>query len=240
MESGGDLEEYRGLMERPENFAEGMTLRTALGALFIGFAMMPGAIYMGLIAGSSMGSAAEWGTIIIFAEMARRTFSPLRRQEIYVLYYIAGGLTHALAGVMLAGGPFGLLIWNQYLVQSQIGHALGIAAQIPDWVVPAADSMALTARTFFHSDWTLPIALLVVGQILARAEWFGLGYVLFRLDRDVENLPFPLAPVAAQGAMALTRAGRVRRAGAGAFSRSAWGSACFSAWFSSVCLLFPV
>src|SRR5690606_5283839 len=32
---------------------------------------------------------------------------------------------------------------------------------------------------------------------------YTLGYFFFRLTSDVENLPFPLAPVAAQGAMAL-------------------------------------
>ncbi|MBI2505084.1 MAG: peptide transporter [Candidatus Latescibacteria bacterium] len=180
-----------------------MSRRVVLGAFFIGFLMMPGAIYMGLIAGSSLGPAAEWVTLILFSEVARRSFAPLRRQEIYTLYYIAGGLTHAAGGMMLAGGPFGGLIWNQYLAQSQVGQLLGLTQQLPAWVVPPAGSPALAARTFFHPDWLMPIALLVVGQVLARAEWFGLGYVLFRLTADVERLPFPLAPVAAQGAMAL-------------------------------------
>ena len=81
-------------MEAPAHFEDGMTARTVLGGFFIGFLMMPGAIYMGLMAGSSLGPAAEWVTIILFAEVARRSFAPLGRQEIYVLYYIAGGLTH--------------------------------------------------------------------------------------------------------------------------------------------------
>ena len=127
-----------------------MTSRVVLGAFFIGFLMLPGAIYMGLIAGSSMGPAAEWVTVILFAELARRSFAPLRRQEIYVLYYIAGGLTHAMAGVMLAGGPFGSLIWHQYLAQSQVAQTLGLAGQIPSWVAPAAGSEALRLRTFIH------------------------------------------------------------------------------------------
>ena len=116
-----DLEEYRGLMEPPERFEDGMTARTVLGGFFIGFLMMPGAIYMGLMAGSSLGPAAEWVTIILFAEVARRSFAPLGRQEIYVLYYIAGGLTHVIAGAMLAGGPFGTLADHHGLA----GHAGG-------------------------------------------------------------------------------------------------------------------
>ena len=195
-------------MEAPAHFEDGMTARTVLGGFFIGFLMMPGAIYMGLMAGSSLGPAAEWVTIILFAEVARRSFAPLGRQEIYVLYYIAGGLTHVIAGAMLAGGPFGVLIWHQYLAQSQVAQAVGIATQIPSWVAPPAGSEALSERTFLHRDWLGPVALLIAGQVLARAEWFGLGYVLFRLTSDVERLPFPMAPVAAQGATALAESGR--------------------------------
>ena len=41
-----DLESYRDLMGRPDNFEEGFTYRTVIGAFFVGFIMMPGAIYM--------------------------------------------------------------------------------------------------------------------------------------------------------------------------------------------------
>ena len=58
-------------------FQDGVTVRTVIGAFFIGFVMMPGAIYMGLIAGESIGSAAEWVTVILFAEIARRSFKTL-------------------------------------------------------------------------------------------------------------------------------------------------------------------
>lgn len=198
-----ELESYRGLMEPPDQFEDGFTFRTVLGAFFVGFIMMPGAIYMGLIAGVSLGSAAEWVTIILFSEVARRSFSSLTRQEIYVIYYIAGGLAGVIGGTMLAGGPFGQLIWNQYLVQSQAAAGFGLTEHIPTWVSPPAGSEALLQRTFLHRAWIPPLAVLVVSQILARAEWFCLGYVLFRITSDVERLPFPLAPVAAQGATAL-------------------------------------
>ncbi len=206
-----ELEQYRSLMERPDSFQEGFTLRTVIGAFFVGFIMMPGAIYMGLIAGVSMGPAAEWVTIILFSELARRSFSPLTRQEIYVIYYVAGGLTGVISGgvggMMIAGGPFGQLIWNQYLVQSQAVEGFGITQHIPDWVTPTKGSEALVARTFFHHAWLPAVSVLVASQILSRAEWFSLGYILFRLTSDVERLPFPLAPVAAQGATALAEGG---------------------------------
>ena len=206
-----ELEQYRSLMERPDTFQEGFTFRTVIGAFFVGFIMMPGAIYMGLIAGVSMGPAAEWVTIILFSELARRSFSPLTRQEIYVIYYVAGGLAGVISGgvggMMIAGGPFGQLIWNQYLVQSQAVEGFGIVDYIPEWVAPAAGSEALVARSFFHRAWIPAVSVLVASQILSRAEWFRLGYVLFRITSDVERLPFPLAPVAAQGATALAESG---------------------------------
>ena len=198
-----ELTSYRDLMQPPKRFREGFTARTVAGAFFVGFIMMPGAIYMGLIAGASFGAAAEWVTIILFSELARRSFSSLTRQEIYLIYYIAGGLAGVIGGTMLAGGPFGQLVWNQYLAQSQAAAGFGIAEHIPEWVVPPVGSDALVGRSFLHRAWIPPVAVLVASQVLSRVEWFTLGYILFRVTSDVERLPFPLAPVAAQGATAL-------------------------------------
>jgi len=205
-----DLESYRTLMTPPASFEEGFTPRTVLGAFFVGMLLMPGAIYMGLIAGSGLGSAVEWVTIILFSEVARRSFTPLSRQEIYVLYYVAGGLTGAMGGAVLAGGPVGQLIWNQYFVQSQAASGFGLTEQIPLWVTPEAGSDALLRRSFLDYAWLPPVVVLVTSQVLARAEWFSLGYLLFRATSDGERLPFPLAPVAAQGAVALSEGGEGR------------------------------
>ena len=198
-----ELTSYRDLMQPPTRYREGFTARTVAGAFFVGFIMMPGAIYMGLIAGASFGAAAEWVTIILFSELARRSFSSLTRQEIYLIYYIAGGLAGVIGGTMLAGGPFGQLVWNQYLAQSQAAAGFGIAEHIPEWVVPPVGSDALAGRSFLHRAWIPPMVVLVASQVLARVEWFTLGYILFRVTSDMERLPFPLAPVAAQGATAL-------------------------------------
>ena len=47
-------------------------------------------------------------------------------------------------GADLFGGPFGGLIWDQYLIQSP--QADGLHQHIPDWVVPPRDSPALAQR----------------------------------------------------------------------------------------------
>lgn len=195
-----ELHEFRALMEAPDEYAEGFGWRTYFGAAFIGFIMMPGSIYLGLVAGQSMGPAAEWTTIILFTELARRSFQVLSKQEIYVLYYIAGGLTAMIGVVALSGGAFADLIWKQFLRASAPG---GYGEQVPDWVAPGPDSPAVLARTFWHADWLPAIAVLLATQLLSRVAWLSFGYTLFRITSDGEQLPFPMAPIAAQGATAL-------------------------------------
>ena len=76
--------------------------------------MMPGSMYLQLVIGSGIGPAARWVTIILFAELARRSFAHLKRQEVFVLFYVASGLA-AVTKIMLrevgssaaASGGFG-------------------------------------------------------------------------------------------------------------------------------------
>jgi hypothetical protein len=212
MERHGDGADIAAARDRVEDtsgeefkYDDGFTWKTVLGALFVALIMAPGAIYLGLVAGSGLGAAAQWVTIVLFAEVARRSFIPLKKQEIYILFYVAGGLAGAaLADRGLSGGPFGNMIWNQYFIQST--QAAPFAAQIPHWVAPQPGSTALTQRTFFHPDWAAPIGLLLLSSLLERASWIPAGYILFRATSDVERLPFPLASVAASGATALAEA----------------------------------
>lgn len=190
----------------PETYRDGFSLKTVLGALFITLFMLPGGMYLGLVAGMGVGEAAEWVTIVLFAEVARRSYKPLSKQEIYVLYYIAAALTSAVSLERgLAGGPFSNLIWSAYFLQS--APAAPFAADVPTWAAPALGSEALVQRELWNSAWMMPILLLVVLEICNRLCWMGLGFVLFRVTSDVEKLPFPYAPVAASGATALAEAG---------------------------------
>ena len=219
-------------------YEEGFTGKVMLGALFVCLIMLPGAIYLGLVAGQSLGGAAQWVTIVLFSEIARRSFIPLKRQEIYCLFYMAGALTYVgIGGVQgISGGPFGGFIWMQYLMQSPAFR--GVAERLPGWVAPPVGSQAYALRTFLHPDWYLPIGILLFNQVFDRMKWMGLGYLLFRLTSDVEKLPFPLAPVAASGATALAesaskedrcrwpRAGPPTRAAIAARPRSRRASPC--------------
>jgi hypothetical protein len=189
-----ELQEYRDLLKTPDHFEEGFDWKTVVGAVFIGFLMMPGSMYLQLVIGTGIGPAARWVTIILFAELAKRSYSELKQQEIFLLFYMAGAALHT---------PFQGLLWNQYLVQSDAARMLGLTDFIPSWVAPPPESSALVERTFYHRDWLIPILLLIGTQIIQRIDQFGLGYALYRITSDVEKLPFPMAPVAALGTMAL-------------------------------------
>ena len=188
-----------------EEFYDGFSWKTVIGALFIGFIMMPGSIYLGLIAGQGMGPAAEWVTIILFMEVARRSYQTLKKQEIYLLYYVGAALTTQVAGIAIAGGPFATLIWNSYVANTPIANQLGITEGLRNspWAAITGDAPGLINRTFFSADWLPAIGLLMFYQLFGRMTSWGLGYVLFRITSDVERLPFPLAPIAAEGATAL-------------------------------------
>lgn len=198
-----ELEEYRDLMKTPDKFEEGFDWKTIVGAIFIGFLMMPGSMYLQLVIGQGIGPAARWVTIILFAEIAKRSYTELKQQEIFLLYYMAGA---ALAS------PFSGLLWQQYIVQSDAARMLGLTEYIPAWVAPQPGSESLIQRTFFHRDWLIPILLLVGAQIIQRIDHFGLGYALYRITSDVEKLPFPMAPVGALGTMALAESTEEKKA----------------------------
>lgn len=174
-------------------FQWGFSWNIVVAALFVGFVMMPGAIYLGLITGQTYGGAADWVTIILFIEIAKRSFVKLRTQEIIIMYWIASGLA-----VM---GPLNGLIWNQYLVQCPMSD--GIHQDFPSWAVPARESAALLERTFVHRAWAVPLLLALLMYLISTVQRLSLGYVLFRLTSDMERLPFPLAPVHAGAATAL-------------------------------------
>jgi hypothetical protein len=191
-----ELEQYRRLMEPPEEFADGFTWKTVVGAIFLGMLIMPGSMYLSLVVGpeANMDSAARWVTIILFAEVARRSFKELKMQEIYIFYYMAG---------LAMASPFQGLLWNQYLVQSDYANAMGVAQEIPAWWAPSADVIRAQGHTFFTKAWLGPIMLIIVGLLVSRLDQYGFGYVLYRITNDVEELPFPMAPVAAAGITAL-------------------------------------
>ena len=78
-----------------EEYTEGFNLRTIWAALFIGFIMLPGTIYLGLMTGGGLAGAASWVTVILLVEISKRSFVQLKRQEILITFTIVSGLMTA-------------------------------------------------------------------------------------------------------------------------------------------------
>jgi len=191
-----ELEQYRNLLETPTEFVDGFGWTTVAGVVFCGLVMIPGAIYLSLMTGGSMGQAATWVTLILFCEVARRAMRTLSKQELVVLLQAAGG-------VLGGGFVFGDFVYRAYLVSSEAVRDAGMRDAFPAWFVPKADSAAILQRNLFHHDWMVPIGLLAFLMVMGFVQKYTLGYFFFRLTSDIERLPFPMAPIQAQGAMAL-------------------------------------
>lgn len=188
-----ELEQYRSLMEVPSTFEDGFSWSSLIGAVFIAMLMVPGAMYMWLLAGEGVGTAAQWVTVILFIEIARRAHKTLSRPEIFVLFYMAGAVM---------AQPFSGLLYNQFYAQSQAATGMGIAEHLPHWFAPS-DPDVLASRSFFDPAWYPAIGIMVFQTLMSRLNATVLSYGLFRIASDVEKLPFPLAPIGAQGVTAL-------------------------------------
>ncbi len=201
-----ELEQYRQLLETPDSYEDGFGWTTLAGILFCGLIMMPGAIYLGLMTGGSMGSAATWVTVILFSEVARRAMKTMSKGNLVVLLHAASVM---MAGSMLfPGGPFGNVIYRAYLVTSDAARDMGMRDAFPTWWCPKPDSPAITERLLWHKDWLMPILLLAFISLVGFINKYTLGYFFFRMCSDVEQLPFPMAPISAQGALALAESNR--------------------------------
>lgn len=200
MREDAEFREFRNLMAPPDRFEDGFSAGTVLMGLFVGLIMAPASVYMSLVAGVHMGGAAQWVTVLLYVEIARRAFKKLKRPEIFVLFYMCGA-------AMAAGGEGWL--WSQFMAQSEELRKMGMLEYIPKWYAPT-DPEILGKRNFFMAAWMLPVGLGALMMLIQRIDNFGLGYVMFRLTTDVEELPFPMAPVGAAGMTALADASNDR------------------------------
>jgi hypothetical protein len=196
-----EIERYRTLLDMPTEFKNGFGWTTVAGIFFCGLVMMPGGIYLSLMTGVGIGLAAQWVTVILFMELSRRALRPLSRQNLVVLLHAA--YLMLAASFLFPGGPMGEMVFRAYLAGSDAVRDAGMLGMFPKWFVPAYDSPAITQRNLFHPDWIEPISIALFIAFAGLVAKYTLGYVFFRITSDVERLPFPLAPIAAQGTMAL-------------------------------------
>ncbi len=188
-----ELEQYRNVMEVPSTFEDGFSWTALFGALFVAMLMVPGAMYMKLLAGYGVGPAAQWVTVILFLEVARRAHRTLKKAELFVLFYMAAAAMSQ---------PFSGPLFRQFFVQSNAATGMGVAEHLPIWFAPT-DPDILAQRDFFNPVWYPALGLIIFQMLMSRINTSILSYGFFRLASDIEKLPFPMAPIGAQGITAL-------------------------------------
>ena len=211
-----ELEQFRAIMDVPKEFEDGFDVTSLVGTLFVALVMVPGALYMQLVAGMGIGGAAQWVTVLLFVEVAKRANVRMSRAQLFILFFMSG---------MVMGSASNSLIFRQFLVRSDAAVSSGIASLIPAWVAPP--DIESLGRTFFNKAWLPVIGLMLFGEVFGSFGYMVLGYGLFRLTNDIERLPFPMAPLGAQGVVAVAEPveGTVKTPG----SQMRWRLFCFGA-----------
>lgn len=191
-----ELNQYRDLVKPPGYYDEGFNWRTILGTLFVALVMLPASMYMHLMIGElSLAPAAQWVTVILFFEMAKRARTFLKPAEILIL--------QSLVYIFVGHTPLEGFFWRQYIVQSDAARSFGLDNAFPDWFAPTSQEV-LDSRSFLRWEWFVPLILLFGTKAVERIDSLILGYGLFRIASDVEKLPFPMAPIQASGILALS------------------------------------
>ena len=184
-----------------EPYQSGFTWKTVIGSFFVAFVMLPGIIFMGLMIGEDLGNAADWVTIILFVEIARRSFVQLRKQELYILKYTISQFSHISGGIAVGGGMFGMMVIQRYFRNSEAYANFGIGRDVPNWYAPYGNS---AYEPFTNMEvWGPVLLVMVASAILGKLTMLSLGYLIYKVVADVEKLPFPMAPIHAEGAIAL-------------------------------------
>ena len=212
-----ELEEFRSVMEVPGRFEEGFSLSSLLGTLFLALVMVPGALYMELVAGMGIGGAAQWVTVLLFVEVAKRANAKLSRAQIFILFY--------MSGMIVGQSVYGTPLFQQFVVRSDAAVSYGISSLVPSWAAPA--DLDTLPRTFLQKAWLPVLGLMLFNAVFGQVNAMLLGYGLFRLTSDVERLPFPMAPIGAQGVVAVAE--QVEGATRGAGSGTRWRMFCIGA-----------
>ena len=168
-----------------------------IGGVFVGMIMTPASMYMQLV----VGAGHRLGGAVGHDHPLHRSRAPMRSRSSRGRRFTSSITWPARAwsrGERAALEPV-------HRAERMRSGSSDLADKIPTWVAPSVAGCARHAQ-LFHPAWVTPIGLMALGMFLQRVDHFGLGYVMYRLTSDVEKLPFPMAPVAAQGVTALADA----------------------------------
>jgi len=184
-------------LEETEEFKSGFTWRSMLALLYSITIFTPAVIWLQLVTlGVGLGGVVSFGTLLLFAELARMSKKPLTTQEAVMIFGPA-----TIAG----SAGFINLIYRMWFVKQPLLRVFGInPIDIPRWWAPPPSSLAYEMRTFLSPDVALPF-------IINLAYWFvnlcsGLFFGLFLREVYIEGerLQFPIQHITVDAITSLT------------------------------------
>ena len=169
-------------------YKSGFTWRALSALLFSLFVFTPAAIYLNLVTiGGTLGRSVEYATLLLFAELAAIYGNPLTPQEAAIIFGPA---------TLTGSRAFLNLIYHCYFVRSPLLSVFNVnPKEIPSWWAPPYTSEVWYLRTFFHSDWALPITVTIIFHIVTIAAGLFMGLLAREVFIRMEKLPFPMQQV---------------------------------------------
>lgn len=199
-----------------EESRSGLTWRSFFGILYATILLMPATVFTNLYMGTNIISTfgfpvAGFVTAFLFSELARIFGKPLTKQEVFVIWSVS---------LIAAGEAISIGVFQGFYFRSLFhgtwAFMVGgkpLPTVVPDWFAPPPDSQVIILRTFFHSDWVMPLIINLLGTFLFwKILHMLFGIICYQIFAVQENLPFPTQQVAAEACitMAVRQKGRVR------------------------------
>lgn len=180
-------------MTEEAGFRSGFTWRVIIALLAAAVFFVPINLYLNLVTGGSVATAALYVITILVVELTRMGASPLSSSEVFLLYAGTGVTVASLT-------PYYWLVYRAFFVNSPFTFAFSIEGVqlpylVPDWLAPPYGSTAYLSRTLFNPAWAKPIAVATVFFALTLLADIGLGILLSYVMVEVEKLRFPFAYV---------------------------------------------
>jgi hypothetical protein len=180
-------------MSEEAGFRSGLTWRVVVALVAAALFFVPINLYLNLVTGGSVATAALYVIAILVTELARIGAKPLSSSEVFLLYAGTGVTVASLT-------PYYWLVYRAFFVNSPFTFAFSIDGLplpylVPDWLAPPYGSPAYALRTLFNPAWAKPMAVATLFFALTVAADVGLGILLSYVMVEVEKLRFPFAYV---------------------------------------------
>jgi hypothetical protein len=176
---------------------KGLTFAVIVGFLYTALILLPANLFAQLSLGIAIGGYAAYVAIMLVAILYGRGFRKMSKQEVTLLYLFSSIPGSGLIGMFLLQAIYfrdiSPLTWS--FIDPFSGKPL--PELIPNWYAPPPNAQSIIARNLFHPDFLVPILLLLVVWVLISLMDISLGYIMFNIFSEQENLPFPTAEISA-------------------------------------------